>query len=91
MNILFWALTISMLGKTMLGLGVLLAHTSLAEEMKIDAKVLGYFKLERELTILGLIFIVVAYFMEVYFYGFTPLLTCTLEECGQAASLIISQ
>jgi len=91
MNILFWGLTIGMIGKVMLAAGVILAHTGIAHEMKIDAKVLNYFKIERELTILGLILIVLGYFMEIYFYGFTPLLTCTLGECSQAAALILSQ
>ncbi len=91
MNILFWGLTIGMLGKVMLAAGVILAHTGIAHERKIDAKVLSYFKIERELTILGLILIMTGYFMEIYFYGFTPLLTCTLEECSQAAAVILSQ
>jgi len=91
MNILFWGLTVGMLGKVLLATGVILAHTGIAKEMKIDAKVLGYFKIEREITILGLILIVLGYFMEIYFYGFTPLLTCTLGECGHTASVILSQ
>ena len=76
MNILFWGLTIGMIGKVMLAAGVLIAHTELAHEKRIDAEVLQSFKLELWLTIFGLLLIVLGYGMEVYFYGFTPLLTC---------------
>jgi hypothetical protein len=91
MNILFWGLTIGVIGKVLLATGVILAHSSIVSEKKIDTKVLRYFHIERELTLLGLVLIIVGYFMEIYFYGFTPLLTCTLEECSNAASLILSQ
>ena len=91
MNILFWGLTISMVGKVLVAGGVIVAHSSIAKERRIDDRVLGYFKIERELTIIGLILIMLGYFMEVYFYGLTPLLTCTLEECGHAAAVILSQ
>lgn len=91
MNLLFWGLTIGVIGKVLLGIGVILAHTSLAHEKKIDSFVLKSFRLEHEMTIVGIILILIGYFMEIYFYGFTPLLTCTLEECGQAAAIFMAQ
>ena len=86
MNILFWGLTIGMIGKLLLATGVIIAHTEIAHERKIDNEVLRSFRLEMFLTVLGVILIVLGYFMEVYFYGFTPLLTCTGSECAAALS-----
>lgn len=91
MNLLFWGLTISMVGKVLLAAGVLIAHTELAHEMKVDNLVLKSFKLERILTIAGIILILAGYFMEIYFYGFdTEMLTCSREECESAAAAILA-
>jgi hypothetical protein len=84
MNILFWGLTIGALGKVLLGVGVMIAHTSLVKEKRIDMIVLKGYRVEHALTVIGLIMIVVGYFMEIYFYGFTPFLTCTGAECSAA-------
>ncbi len=81
MNILFWGLTVSMFGKVLLAIGVLLAHSKIVHEHKIDMKVLKGFRQEFLITVLGLVLIVLGYFMELYFYGFTPFLTCSGEEC----------
>jgi len=92
MSLLFWGLTISLAGKIMLASGVLIAHTELAHEMKVDNLVLKSFKLERVLTVMGIVLMFAGYLMEVFFYGFdTSLLTCTGEECEIAASAILSQ
>lgn len=92
MNLLFWGLTVSMIGKVLLAAGVLIAHTELAHEMKVDNLVLKSFKLERILTAVGIILIVVGYIMEIYFYGFTTsMLTCAGNECEGAAAVLLSQ
>ena len=89
MNLLFWGLTVSMVGKVLLATGVLIAHTELAHEMKVDNLVLKSFKLERILTAVGIVLIIVGYFMEIYFYGFaTTLLTCAGTECEGAAAIL---
>jgi hypothetical protein len=91
MNLLFWGLTISMLGKVMLGVGVLIAHTQLAHERRIDKLVLKSFRLEHSLTIAGLILIIAGYFMEIYFYQVdTPLFSCAGQECVNVAAAILS-
>lgn len=84
MNILFWGLTIGVIGKIMLAIGILIAHSGIVKEQKIDLAVLKGFKLEHTLTIIGIALIVIGYFMEIYFYGFTPFLTCTGSECSAA-------
>jgi hypothetical protein len=92
MNLLFWGLTVSLLGKVMLAGGVLIAHTELAHEGRIDKLVLKSFRLERVLTVTGLLLIIGGYMLEVYFYGFdTTLLTCNGAECALEASLFLSQ
>lgn len=92
MNILFWGLTIGVIGKVLLAVGVLIAHSEIAHERKIDSLVLRSFKKEKILTILGLFLIVAGYCMEMYFYGFdTSLLTCSDAECAVGAAAILSQ
>jgi hypothetical protein len=86
MNILFWGLTIGVIGKILVVVGVLVAHSGILREHKIDSVVLHRFHLEHTITVLGLIFIVIGYFMEIYFYGFTPFLTCSGAECSAAIS-----
>lgn len=90
MNILFWALTIGVTGKVLLAAGVLIAHTTLAEEHKVDAKVIKTFRLEHTITIIGITLILFGYFMELYFYGFTPFKTCDIETCGAALNAAFS-
>ncbi len=84
MNILFWGLTIGVAGKILLAIGIIIAHSGIVKEQKIDLAVLKGFKLEHTLTIIGIILIILGYFMEVYFYGFTPFLTCSGAECSAA-------
>jgi len=92
MNLLFWGLTVSMVGKVLLVVGVLKAHGQIAHEHRIDAKVLRTFHTEKIITIVGLICILIGYGMEVYFYKFdTPLFTCEGAECQEAAAIILSQ
>ena len=91
MNLLFWALTIGVIGKVLLAVGVLIAHTELAHERKIDQLVLKSFRLEHSLTIAGIILIVAGYGMEIYFYDFFSMLTCHGEDCALTASVLFSR
>ena len=85
MSVLFWGLTISVIGKVLLVVGVLKAHGQISHEHRIDKKVLKSFKTERWLTITGLLLIVIGYTLEIIFYGFTPIMDCGFEECSAAA------
>jgi len=91
MNLLFWGLTIGVTGKVMLALGVLMAHSEIAHEHRIDARVLRSFKTERWITIIGILLIVLGYTLEIYFYNFTELLTCEGENCTALIGTFISQ
>jgi len=91
MNLLFWALTVGVIGKVMLAVGVLIAHSQLAHERKVDKLVLKSFRLEHSLTIAGIILIVSGYLMEIFFYEFdTPLFSCTGQDCAEAAAAILA-
>ena len=91
MNLLFWGLTIGMIGKVMLAVGVLIAHSELVHEKKFDKKVLQSFRLEHTLTVTGLILIVAGYMMEIYFYDFVSMLACSGADCALNAAVILSQ
>ena len=91
MNFLFWGLTISVVGKLFLAIGVLKAHSEIAHEHRIDAKVLRTFRTERWLTIIGIALIVLGYGLEIYFYGFTPFLTCSGKECMASINAAVRQ
>ena len=91
MNFLFWGLTISVIGKVFLVVGILKAHGVISHEHRIDQKVLKSFQTEHTLTLIGLALIVIGYTMEIYFYGFTVLLTCSGNECAAAVGTILSQ
>ena len=82
MSLLFWGITLGALGKILVILAVLHMHHSLIREHRIDTKVLLSDKQERYITFLGLIFIVLGYILEVYFYSPTPLFHCIGSECA---------
>ena len=86
MNLLFWGITLGAAGKVLLVVAILKAHGSIADEHRIDKRVLKTFRLEKYLTILGLILIILGYLIEMYFYGFTPLHIhdCSDGDCAAA-------
>ena len=91
MNLLFWGLTVSTIGKVMLASGVLIAHSELAHERRVDQLVIKSFRVERILTLTGLLLIVFGYGLEIYFYGFTSMLTCSGAECAAALGAAFTQ
>lgn len=91
MNLLFWGLTVGVVGKLLLGIGVLIAHNRLVQERTIDALVIKSYRLEHTLTVAGLILIVVGYGMELYFYDFVQMLTCSGSDCALNATAILSR
>jgi uncharacterized membrane protein YidH (DUF202 family) len=89
MNLLFWGLTIGVIGKIILGGAVLLVHLKIFKEQKIDRAVLRSIHREHILTILGILLIIVGYILEVAFYNGVDLFRCQGADC--AAQLILSQ
>lgn len=90
MNILFWGLTMGLLGKILLVIGVLLAHGKIAHEHKIDRAVIQSFHKEKIITLIGLFLIIIGYLLEIYFYGFAEMLNCSGIECAANLSSLLS-
>ena len=86
MNILFWGITLGVVGKVLVVLAVLHMHHSLISEHKIDKKVILSYQQERFLTFIGLILIVSGYLLEVWFYSPTTMFVCDHGECEAAIS-----
>ena len=82
MNLLFIGMTFSLIGKVLLAIGVILAHTQLAHEHRVDARVIHSFHTEKVMTIVGLLLIIFGYFLEVTFFGgFSNFAFCTETNC----------
>ncbi|MAF59500.1 MAG: hypothetical protein QF858_02740 [Candidatus Pacebacteria bacterium] len=73
MDLLFWGLTLGVLGKVLLGFTVLSVHWKIVKEHKIGKVVLREIRRERNLAILGILFIVVGYLLELSFYEYIAL------------------
>ncbi len=86
MNILFWGITLGVIGKVLVVLAVLHMHHSLISEHKIDKKVILSYRQERFLTFIGLILIVSGYLLEVWFYSPTSMFACDHGGCEAAIS-----
>jgi len=82
MNLLFWGLTLGVIGKVLVVLAVLHMHHSIVREHRIDKAVIFTYRQERIITFLGLILIVAGYIMEVYFYEFISIPSCLGKDCA---------
>lgn len=91
MNLLFWGLTIGVIGKVLVAIGILRVHYVMSMEKSIDEIVIRSFRLEKFLTYIGIALIIAGYLFELYFYNGTNMLTCEFGVCQQWASAIISQ
>lgn len=92
MNLLFIGMTMGVVGKIMLAYGVVLVHIKMAKERRIDEIVVSSFRTEMFITLAGVLFIVVGYFLEVSFLGgFNYLVHCTGEACGAALGNLLLQ
>ncbi|NQV93383.1 hypothetical protein HQ403_02690 [Candidatus Kaiserbacteria bacterium] len=70
MDLLFWGMTISVVGKVLLGVTVIRVHSKIVHEHKVDGAVLKEMRKEKILAILGVFFMVVGYILEAMFYGY---------------------
>lgn len=70
MDLLFWGLTIGIIGKVILGFTVMSVHWKIVKEHKIDRAVLTEMRRERNLAFLGIVFMIVGYVLELMFYDF---------------------
>jgi len=72
MTLLFWALTLGVVGKVLVAVGILRVHYVMAMEKSIDEIVIRSFLLERGLTYLGVILLIIGYTLELYHYSLWP-------------------
>lgn len=70
MDLLFWGITAGVIGKVILGVTVIRVHSKIVEEHSVDKAVFKVMRKEKSLAILGIIFMVVGYVLEVMFYGY---------------------
>jgi len=70
MDLLFWGITLGVIGKIVLGVTVIRVHSKIVAEHKVDKAVFTEMRKEKNLAILGIIFMVVGYILEVMFYGY---------------------
>ena len=66
LNLEIIAITFDALGKILLGFLVLLVHHKILKEKRIDEYVIKEMKLEWVLGTLGIVFIVIGYFIELF-------------------------
>ncbi len=69
-DLLFWGITFGVIGKVLLGVTVIKVHAKIVTEHKIDGIVLSEIRFEKYLAILGIIFMVIGYLLEVRFYEY---------------------
>ena len=75
MTILIWGMTLSLVGKLTLALSLILAHGKVMRQHEIDEAVIQTFKWEKTLGIIGVVFLVVGYILELHhFVGLSFLL-----------------
>jgi hypothetical protein len=87
MSLLFLGMTLSVIGKGMLGLAIIWVHVTMATERSIDELVVKAFRRETILTVIALCLIALGYILEVSALGgFTNLITCSGVECSAALS-----
>ena len=72
MALLFWGLTLGLIGKVTLGIAVMMVHFRIVKEHHIDKAVLTEMRRERNVAFLGIILMVIGWVLELFFYGFVP-------------------
>jgi hypothetical protein len=87
MSLLFLGMTLSVIGKGMLGLAIIWVHVTMATERSIDEQVIKAFRRETILTVIALILIAIGYLLEVSAMGgFSSMIYCSGVECSAALS-----
>ena len=69
MNLLFWGLTLGVIGKGLLALGIIWVHITMATERSIDDEVVKAFRKETIITVIGFLLILVGYLIEIQAHG----------------------
>jgi hypothetical protein len=92
MNLLFLGMTLSVVGKGLLALGVVWVHVVMANERQFDDLVIRSFRTELIVTIAGFALILAGYIIEVSALGlFAEAVDCTTSECAAAVVRSLTQ
>jgi hypothetical protein len=92
MNLLFIGMTLGVVGKALLALGVVWVHVAMANERTIDDLVVRSFRTELIITVIGFGLILAGYIIEVSALGgFHTMTTCTGEDCAAAIIQALSR
>lgn len=70
LDLLFWGITFGVIGKVLLGYTVIKVHSKIVQEHMVDGAVLSEMAKERNIAILGIVFIIIGYLFEVRFYEY---------------------
>jgi UPF0716 family protein affecting phage T7 exclusion len=85
MNLLFLGMTLSVIGKGMLGLAIIWVHVTMATERSIDEHVVKAFRRETYITVAALLLIAIGYVLEIIgLGGFQAMWFCSGIECAAA-------
>ncbi len=67
---LFWGLTLGVIGKVLLGATVIMVHSKITHEKHIDGIVLMEMKRERTIAMFAIFLMIIGYALELAFYGY---------------------
>ena len=68
MNLLFWGLTIKTAGEIIIGLAIIAVHLRIMKEHKLDAKVYKSIRNEKFWGLIGILFVLAGYLLEIAYY-----------------------
>lgn len=69
-NMLALGITLSFIGKLLLGVSVVLVHRKITKERRIDGIVLMQMKHEQLIAIAGILLMIVGYLVEMMYFGY---------------------
>tara|TARA_B100000900_G_C20256315_1_gene584110 strand:+ start:241 stop:465 length:225 start_codon:yes stop_codon:yes gene_type:complete len=65
---LFWGLTLGIIGKVLLGATVIMVHSKITHEKRIDGLVLMEMKREKRIALMGIVLMIIGYVLELVSY-----------------------
>ena len=84
---LFLGMTLGTIGKVLLGITVILVHSKMLSEHRIDRVVLKEMRREQIAASVGIFFIVVGFLCEIVFFDFVPYSECGFVSTAECARL----
>lgn len=73
-DLLFYGITFSFIGKVLLGASVILVHSKIAHDKKIDLMVLSEMRREKYIAALSILLIILGYILEIWARGYISLI-----------------